>query len=51
MYTNALPEGQVVCDGQNLQGQWPLQPGNYVVKLMKDDGYEQLAESGRFTVE
>ena len=51
VYIDALPEGQAVCDGQNLQGQWPLQPGNYVVKLMKDDGYEQLAESGRFTVE
>jgi endonuclease/exonuclease/phosphatase family metal-dependent hydrolase len=51
VYTNALPEGQVVCDGQNLQGQWPLPPGKYVVKLMKDDSYEQLAESGRFSVE
>jgi hypothetical protein len=51
VYTNALPEGQVVCDGRTLQGEWPLPPGNYVVKLMKDDGYEQMAESGRFTVE
>ena len=51
VYTNALPAGQLVCDGQNLQGEWPLQPGNYVVRLLKDDGYEQMAESGRFTVE
>ena len=51
VYTNALPEGQVLCDGQNLQGKWPLPPGNYIVKLMKDDGYEQMAESGHFTVE
>ena len=51
VYTNALPEGQVVCDGRNLQGQWPLPPGNYVVKLLKDDGYDQMGESARFTVE
>jgi hypothetical protein len=29
---------------------WPLPAGQYVVRLMPDDGYVSVAESARFTI-
>jgi hypothetical protein len=29
----------------------PLEPGTYVIRLMKDDGYESIAESASFVIE
>jgi endonuclease/exonuclease/phosphatase family metal-dependent hydrolase len=50
-YVHAMPEGRMPLDGQSSEWGWPLEPGNYVIRLMKDDGYEQLAESDVFTIE
>ena len=50
LYVDALPEGSVVLDAATSQVMWPLPPGNYVARLMKDDGYDTLAESAPFTV-
>ena len=51
VYVNALPEGRVRLDETTVEWSWPLQPGKYVVRLLKDDGYESLAESASFVVE
>jgi endonuclease/exonuclease/phosphatase family metal-dependent hydrolase len=50
-YVEALPEGELVLDDSNAEWGWPLPPGKYVIRLMKDDGYEALAESSIFEVE
>ena len=50
LYVNALPEGSIVLDESTSETVWPLPPGNYVARLMKDDGYESLAESAAFVV-
>jgi len=49
-YVGALPEGRMNLDAGNAGWGWPIPPGTYVMRLMKDDGYEVLAESGRFVV-
>ena len=51
VYTKAKPEGHAVIDESTSEWGWPLQPGKYVVRLIKDDGYEALAESEMFVVE
>jgi hypothetical protein len=48
-YVQALPEGRMQLDAAQLDG-FPLPPGRYVLRLMKDDGYEPLAESSAFEV-
>jgi hypothetical protein len=34
-----------------VESGWPLPPGRYVVRFLKDDAFELLAESAPFTVE
>ena len=48
-YVQARPEGRMQLDAATLDG-FPLPPGRYVLRLMKDDGYEPLAESSMFEV-
>jgi hypothetical protein len=48
IYTEAAVTGTVTFDDEAL-GEEMLPPGEYVVRLMKDDGYQILAETG-FTV-
>jgi len=49
-YVSARPEGELLLDGSKSEWGWPLTPGKYVVRLMKDDGYDTLAESRVFEV-
>lgn len=49
-YIDALPEGSMVLDAATSEVVWPLPPGHYVARLMKDDGYDTLAESVPFTI-
>jgi endonuclease/exonuclease/phosphatase family metal-dependent hydrolase len=49
-YVAALPHGELRLDSKNAEWGWPPAPGTYVARLMKDDGYEVLAESGEFTI-
>ncbi len=46
-----MPEGELRLDAENAEWGWPLQHGDYVIRLMKDDGYESLAVSRVFSVE
>jgi endonuclease/exonuclease/phosphatase family metal-dependent hydrolase len=50
LYINALPEGTIRLDETTSQVVWPLPPGTYVARLMKDDGYEVLVESAPFDI-
>jgi len=50
-YVAALPEGQKRLDETTSAWGWPLPPGKYVIRLVKDDGYDALAESEPFSVE
>jgi hypothetical protein len=50
LYVDALPEGTIRLDRASIEATWPLPPGKYVVRLLKDDGYEVLAESSEFEV-
>lgn len=50
-YIAALPNGQKRLDESTSAWGWPLQPGNYVIRLVKDDGYDSMAESAPFVVE
>ena len=49
-YINALPEGRSKLDASNAGWGWPIAPGTYVMRLMKDDGYDILAESASFEI-
>jgi hypothetical protein len=49
-YTNARPDGRLALDANTTEWAWPVEPGTYVVRLLKDDGYELLAESSSFTI-
>ena len=51
IYVKSMPEGILVLDDSNAEWGWPLPPGDYVFRLMKDDGYKSLAVSDVFTVE
>jgi hypothetical protein len=50
-YVGALPEGQLQLDETTTESGWPLEPGTYVIRLVKDDGYEPMAESASFAIE
>jgi hypothetical protein len=50
-YVGALPEGHLQLDETTTESGWPLEPGTYVVRLVKDDGYEPMAESASFVIE
>ncbi|MFT5140153.1 MAG: lysophospholipase L1-like esterase/endonuclease/exonuclease [Rhodothermales bacterium] len=49
-YIDALPQGRSQLDESNAGWGWPVLPGTYVMRLMKDDGYDILAESASFEV-
>ncbi len=49
-YTGALPGGVIRLDESTAAWGWPLAPGDYVIRLVKDDGFEVLDESAPFTV-
>lgn len=50
LYVSALPEGSIRLDETSSEVVWPLPPGKYVARLMKDDGYDTLAESAPFEI-
>ncbi len=50
-YIASLPEGRLQLDELTTESGWPLEPGTYVIRLMKDDGYESIAESASFVIE
>lgn len=50
LYVDALPEGNITLDTSSVEFGWPIGPGDYVLRLVKDDGDEVLAESSVFTV-
>lgn len=50
-YVDALPEGRLSLDKITSSGTWPLPPGRYVARLIKDDGAATLAMSKSFVVE
>jgi endonuclease/exonuclease/phosphatase family metal-dependent hydrolase len=50
LYVDALPDGEITLDSNTVEFGWPIAPGDYVLRLMKDDGAEVLAESSVFTV-
>jgi endonuclease/exonuclease/phosphatase family metal-dependent hydrolase len=50
-YVGARSSGMLALAGPTAEAGWPLGPGHYVVRLLKDDGFELLAESSPFTVE
>ena len=50
LYINALPDGSILLDETTSEIAWPIPPGNYVARLMKDDGYDTLAESAPFVI-
>ncbi len=45
-HTKATIAGEGSLDGDSEAEVWPLPPGKYSVKLLLDDGYTRLAESG-----
>jgi hypothetical protein len=51
-YTRASIEGATRFDADSFVGYttWPLQPGNYEVRLLLDDGYRSAATSNTFKV-
>lgn len=50
-YVAARSSGALALAAPTAEAGWPLAPGRYVVRLLKDDGFELLAESAPFTVE
>ena len=50
-YIDAMPDGKLVLDQNTAEWGWPLLPGQYTIRLMKDDGYDSLAESDDFEVQ
>ena len=49
-YIDAAPHGHLELGKNNAEWGWPLAPGKYVVRLLKDDGYDSLAESAVFQI-
>jgi len=49
-YTNSLPHGELRLDRASAGLGPSLTEGTYVIRLVKDDGYETLAESASFEV-
>jgi hypothetical protein len=50
-YVGARCFGALTMAASTTEGGWPIPAGRYVARLLKDDGYEVLAESSPFTVE
>lgn len=50
-YVGARSAGALDLSAATAEAGWPLAPGRYVVRLLKDDGFEALAESAPFSVE
>ena len=50
-YLDARSSGDMQLSGANAREGWPLPPGRYLARMLLDDGYTVLAESGHFTVE
>jgi endonuclease/exonuclease/phosphatase family metal-dependent hydrolase len=50
-YLGARSSGRLELTAENAEQGWPLQPGQYVARLLLDDGYALLAESAPFTVD
>jgi endonuclease/exonuclease/phosphatase family metal-dependent hydrolase len=51
LYVNALPQGSVRLNETTSEVVWPIPPGIYVARLLKDDGYDVLAESTTFEIQ
>jgi len=49
-YVRAESAGTLEFGARTVQGEWPLPPGRYVLRLLEDDGFERLAESAPFEV-
>lgn len=51
-YTRTAIEGTATFSAESFPGYtvWPLQPGNYEIRLLLDDGYRSLASSPPFKV-
>jgi endonuclease/exonuclease/phosphatase family metal-dependent hydrolase len=49
-YLGSLPDGDLQLDATTSGADWPLPPGTYVLRLLEDDGYRELAVSERFVV-
>lgn len=51
-YTRASIEGSTAFTADSLVGvgSWPLQPGNYEIRLLLDDGFRTIATSSPFKV-
>jgi hypothetical protein len=51
-YTRTAIEGTATFTAESFPGYtvWPLQPGNYEIRLLLDDGYRTLASSPPFKV-
>ncbi len=49
-YVDARPEGAMLLDDFVTYDSWSPAPGRYLLRLMKDDGYEVLAESELFVI-
>jgi endonuclease/exonuclease/phosphatase family metal-dependent hydrolase len=52
-YAGTLPAGAGTIDAtaEWIEGAWPLAPGDYELRLLRDDGYVVLAGSAPFRVE
>lgn len=50
VYVDARPDGSLLFDDFVSRSGWSPSPGTYLLRLMKDDGYEILAESGLFEI-
>ncbi len=50
-YVAARPSGRMLLGADTVEDAWPLPAGNYVARLMLDDGFVTLARSAPFTVE
>jgi len=49
-YVDALPAGSMELSALVSYTGWSMTPGNYVLKLLKDDGYEVLAQTTAFEI-
>lgn len=50
-YVGARPSGRLQLGAETVEDTWPLPAGDYVARLMLDDGFVILAKSAPFTIE
>ncbi len=50
-YVGARPSGRMHLGADTVEDAWPLPAGDYVARLLLDDGFVLLAESAPFTIE